>query len=85
MAILQRINGVVDLGVASVEKIDCVAKLGFAQPTGPLALSDLIGNDTVLSIMEVLYNDFSDPKYRLPVAEKMAPAGYLGVKRQRLL
>ena len=48
-------------GVASKEDIDAVAKLGFNHPMGPLALSDLIGNDTVLAIMEVLYKGFGDP------------------------
>ncbi|MCX7780685.1 MAG: 3-hydroxybutyryl-CoA dehydrogenase [Negativicutes bacterium] len=68
-------------GVASAEDIDNVAKLGFNHPLGPLALSDLIGNDTVLSIMEVLYNGYGDPKYRpCPLLRKMVQAGYLGRK-----
>ena len=49
-------------GVASAEDIDAVAKLGFNHPMGPLALSDLIGNDTVLYIMEVLHEGYGDPK-----------------------
>ena len=71
-------------GVASAEDIDNVAKLGFGHPVGPLALSDLIGNDTVLAIMEVLYAGFGDPKYRpCPLLKKMVQAGYLGRKSGR--
>ena len=68
-------------GVATAEDIDNVAKLGFAHPMGPLALSDLIGNDTVLAIMNVLYDGFGDPKYRpCPLLKRMVEAGYLGRK-----
>lgn len=68
-------------GVASVEDIDSVAKLGFNHPMGPLALADLIGNDTILYIMEVLHNGYGDPKYRpCPLLRKMVQAGHLGRK-----
>ena len=68
-------------GVATKEDIDADIKLGFNHPMGPLALSDLIGNDTVLYIMEVLYEGFGDPKYRpCPLLRKMVDAGYLGRK-----
>jgi len=68
-------------GVASAEDIDNVAKLGFAHPMGPLALADIIGNDTVLAIMEVLYAGYGDPKYRpAQLLRKMVEAGYLGRK-----
>lgn len=71
-------------GVATKEDIDTVAKLGFAHPMGPLALSDLIGNDTVLSIMEVLYEGLGDSKYRpCPLLRKYVQAGYLGRKSGR--
>ena len=68
-------------GVSSVEDIDTVAKLGFNHPMGPLALSDLIGNDTVLAVMEVLYEGFGDSKYRpCPLLRKYVDAGWLGRK-----
>lgn len=71
-------------GVASPEDIDTVAKLGFNHPMGPLALSDLIGNDTVLHIMEVLHEGYGDPKYRpCPLLRRMVQAGLLGRKTGR--
>ena len=71
-------------GVASPEAIDNVMKLGSNHPMGPLALGDLIGLDTVLSIMEVLYEGFGDPKYRpCPLLRKYVKAGWLGRKSGR--
>lgn len=71
-------------GVASVEDIDACAKLGFNHPMGPLALSDLIGLDTILYIMEVLYKGYGDPKYRpCPLLRKYVEAGWLGRKSGR--
>lgn len=68
-------------GVATKEAIDEVMKLGFSHPRGPLALADLIGLDTCLHILEVLYDGFGDPKYRpCPLLRKMVQAGYLGSK-----
>lgn len=68
-------------GTASREDIDKVMKLGANHPMGPLQLADLIGLDTVLHIMEVLYEEFADPKYRpCPLLKKMVRAGNLGRK-----
>ena len=68
-------------GVASREAIDTVMKLGMNHPMGPLALADLIGLDTCLSIMEVLHHGLGDSKYRpCPLLRKMVRAGYLGRK-----
>lgn len=68
-------------GVASVEGIDTAMKLGANHPMGPLALGDLVGLDIVLAIMEVLYNEFGDPKYRPhPLLRKMVRGGKLGMK-----
>ena len=68
-------------GVATRDDIDNDIKLGFNHPMGPLALSDLIGNDTVLYIMEVLYQGYGDPRCRpCPLLHKMVQAGYLGRK-----
>ena len=70
--------------VASAEDIDTVMRLGMNHPMGPLALADLIGLDTCLAIMEVLYEGFGDPKYRpCPLLRKMVDAGYLGRKTGR--
>jgi len=71
-------------GLASAEEIDTVMKLGMSHPMGPLALADLIGLDTCLSIMEVLHDGFSDSKYRpCPLLKQMVDAGYLGRKSGR--
>jgi 3-hydroxybutyryl-CoA dehydrogenase len=68
-------------GVAKPESIDTVMKLGMNHPMGPLALADLIGLDTCLSIMEVLHDGFGDDKYRpCPLLRKMVRAGQLGRK-----
>ena len=68
-------------GVARAEDIDAGMKLGCNQPIGPLALADMIGLDTLLSIMQVLYDGFSDPKYRpAPLLKEMVSAGRLGRK-----
>lgn len=68
-------------GVAAPADIDKCMKLGANHPMGPLALCDMIGNDTILSVMEVLYREFGDPKYRpCPLLRKMVAAGRLGRK-----
>lgn len=70
--------------VATAEAIDSVMELGMNHPMGPLKLADLIGLDTCLSIMEVLYEGFNDPKYRpCPLLKKYVSAGYLGKKSGR--
>lgn len=71
-------------GVASPEGIDQVMKLGMNHPMGPLALADLIGLDTCLSIMEVLHDGFGDQKYRpCPLLRRYVNAGLLGKKAGR--
>ncbi|MCI6153326.1 3-hydroxybutyryl-CoA dehydrogenase [Fusobacterium perfoetens] len=68
-------------GVASVEGIDAAMKLGANHPMGPLALGDLIGLDVCLAIMEVLYNEMGDTKYRPhPLLRKMVRGKQLGMK-----
>ncbi len=68
-------------GVAGVEEIDTVMKLGMAHPMGPLQLADFIGLDVCLSIMRVLHDGFGNPKYApCPLLVNMVTAGYKGVK-----
>jgi 3-hydroxybutyryl-CoA dehydrogenase len=68
-------------GVASVEGIDTAMQLGANHPMGPLALGDLVGLDVVLAIMDVLYNETKDSKYRAcPLIRKMVRGGKLGRK-----
>lgn len=68
-------------GVASRDDIDTVMKLGMNHPMGPLQLADFIGLDVCLNIMQVLYNGFSDSKYRpCPLLKKMVASGKLGRK-----
>lgn len=68
-------------GVAGVEEIDTVMKLGMAHPMGPLQLADFIGLDVCLAIMRVLQDGFGNPKYApCPLLVNMVTAGYLGAK-----
>jgi 3-hydroxybutyryl-CoA dehydrogenase len=68
-------------GVAGVEEIDTVMKLGMAHPMGPLQLADFIGLDVCHSILQVLHDGFGNPKYApCPLLSNMVTAGYLGVK-----
>ncbi len=76
--------GVLAEGTASAEDIDKAMMLGANHPMGPLTLSDFIGNDIVLAIMEVLYKETGDPKYRPhTLLRKYVRAGYLGRKSGR--
>ena len=71
-------------GLATAEDIDNGMRLGTNQPIGPLALADMIGLDTMLSVMEVFYEGFNDSKYRpAPLLKEMVAAGYLGRKSGR--
>ena len=68
-------------GVAGVNEIDTVMKLGMAHPMGPLQLADFIGLDVCLSILNVMYDGFKNPKYApCPLLVNMVMAGKLGVK-----
>lgn len=76
--------GILAEGIAKAEDIDEAMKLGANHPIGPLALADLIGNDVCLAIMEVLYNEFGDSKYRPhPLLRKMVRGRFLGRKTGR--
>ncbi|MEO0144954.1 MAG: 3-hydroxybutyryl-CoA dehydrogenase [candidate division WOR-3 bacterium] len=71
-------------GIADKEGIDNIMKLGMNHPMGPLQLADLIGLDVVLDILNVLYENFKDPKYRpAPLLVKMVEAGHLGRKTKK--
>ena len=71
-------------GIATAQEIDDGMKLGCNHPIGPLALADLVGLDTMLSVMEVFYKGFNDPKYRpAPLLKEMVAAGWLGRKSGR--
>jgi 3-hydroxybutyryl-CoA dehydrogenase len=71
-------------GIATAQDIDKGMRLGTNHPMGPLALADLIGLDTVLAIITVLYEGFKDPKFRpCPLLVKMVNAGFLGKKSGR--
>jgi 3-hydroxybutyryl-CoA dehydrogenase len=71
-------------GTGSAEHIDAGAKLGLNHPMGPLELSDFIGNDVMLSVLDVLYRGFGDPKFRAaPLLRQMVAAGHLGRKAGR--
>lgn len=73
--------GILAEGIAKAEDIDEAMKLGANHPIGPLALADLIGNDVCLAIMEVLYSEFGDSKYRPhPLLRKMVRGRLLGRK-----
>jgi 3-hydroxybutyryl-CoA dehydrogenase len=71
-------------GVATIDAIDTVLKLGMNHPMGPLTLADFIGLDTCLAIMNVLYDGFGDSKYRpCPLLKQYVAAGWLGKKSGR--
>ena len=72
---------VLDEGVAAAAEIDNAMKLGANHPIGPLALADLIGLDVTLSVLDVLYTEYGDPKFRpAPLLKEMVRAGHLGRK-----
>jgi 3-hydroxybutyryl-CoA dehydrogenase len=68
-------------GLATAKEIDEGMRLGANHPMGPLALADLVGLDTLLNVQQHLYEEFGDPKYRVPgLLKKMVRAGRLGRK-----
>ncbi len=70
--------------LASREDIDTVMKLGMNHPMGPLELADFVGLDIVLDVLDVLYREYQDPKYRAsPLLRRMVRAGYLGRKTKK--
>ncbi len=76
--------GIFSEGIASAEDIDTAMKLGANHPMGPLALGDLIGLDVCLAIMDVLFNETGDTKYRAnPLLRKYVRAGWLGRKSKK--
>ena len=82
--LIPEINEAIEIlneGIATAEDIDTAMKLGCNHPMGPLALGDLIGLDVCLAIMNTLYTEFGDPKYRPSILlKKMVRAGKLGIK-----
>jgi 3-hydroxybutyryl-CoA dehydrogenase len=85
--LIPMINEAIDLvytGVASPEDVDQAMKLGANHPMGPIALGDLIGLDVCLAIMDTLYSETHDPKYKASLLlRKMVRAGRLGRKSGR--
>jgi 3-hydroxybutyryl-CoA dehydrogenase len=68
----------------TAQDIDTGARLGLNHPMGPLELSDFVGNDVMLGVMDVLYRGFGDPKFRAaPLLRQMVAAGHLGRKTGR--
>jgi 3-hydroxybutyryl-CoA dehydrogenase len=75
---------VYEQGIASKEDIDTVMKLGMNHPMGALELADFVGLDIVLDVLDVLYREYGDPKYRAsPLLRNMVRAGYLGRKTKK--
>ena len=84
MPMINEAIGSVHEGVAGVEEIDTIMKLGMAHPMGPLQLADFIGLDVCLAILRVLHDGFGNPKYApCPLLVNMVTAGDLGVKSGR--